>query len=281
MATESTNKVTLIGKVIEISHREGTTDDNVAYIAGKVLVETGQDNIIPVDFFQKAKKNDGGVNPLYKSTVTVVEEFRTVAKDGLEAADVVEISGGQLNENSYTAANGTFYRGFGVRSAFYNRKADGKPSNQFIVSGIVVGVIEEVVNELPTGTLMLDLLVIGYKNRGDVLRLVIEDEKGAKFIQNSINKGDEVKLAGEILVVETRKEKIEEVAFGDPIVQIETRTERKLLITSITPAKTSSIAEEEIQTILAEREGRLQKAKDKAEKKNTKSAAPERKGFTL
>lgn len=279
---ESTNKVTLIGKVVEISHREAQLSDGVNYIAGKVMVDTGDDNIIPVDFFQKEKRNDGKPNGLYASTITVVEEFRTVAKDGKDEADIVEISTGQLSENSYTAANGQFYRGFSVRSAFYNRKAGASPQNQFIISGIIMNIVEEIENELPTGSLLIDLLSIGWNNRGDVLRLVVEDEKGAAYIKNSLSKGDEVKLAGEIVVTETRKEKVEEVAFGDPIVQVETRTERKLLVTSASAAKSSSIADEDLQTILAEREGRLKKAEEKAKQKNAKTQPKkERTGFSL
>ena len=255
--------------------------DNAPYIAGKVLVETGVDNIIPIDFFQKAKKNDGGENPLYKSTVTVVEEFRTVAKDGLEAADTVEITGGQLTENSYTNAADQFIRGFAVRSAFYNRKSGAEPANEFVVSGIVINIVEEVENELPTGTLLIDLLVIGWKDRGDILRLAVEDPKAALYVKNSLNQYDEVKLAGQIVVETKTFEKKEEVAFGDPIIEVTTRVERKLLVNSFTPGKTPVISRQDIQTILDVREGRLKAAKEKADRKQAKTAAPEKPGFSL
>lgn len=282
MAAESTNNVNLIGKLAAIEHREGKDDNNIPYIAGKAMIKTGEDNIIPVDFFQKAKTNAGNDNSVYAGIVTMVEEFKTIAKDGEEEADTVQIGGSNLSENSYTdIKTGIFHRGFQTRAAFYSRKNGGDTENKFTLSGIVMGVIEEVVNEVPTGNLLIDLLVIGYNNRGDVIRLNVEDPKGAAYIKNSISKGDEVKFQGEIINAETKTEKVEQVAFGDPIVQVITKIERKLIITSATAAKASAVEDSEVQTILAEREGRLEKAKEKAANKNAKSAAPERKGFSL
>lgn len=284
MATQSTNKVTLEGKLVEISHREDTLANGNKYVAGKVMIQTAEDNIIPVDFFQNEKKKDGGENSVYKGLMTFIKEARTIAKDGIEAADGVSVTTGQLGENSYYpvgAAN--LVRGFRIGSPFYRTKADAKEENSFVVSGIVLDMPEEIKDNVPTGTLFIDLLIIGYNNRGEVVRFSVEDPAGVSYIKNSTSKGDEVKLAGSILVRETREEKVEQTAFGGPIVEFITKTERKLLVTSATAAHASSVPESELTTMLSEREARLNEAKAKQEQKanGNKSASSPNRGFSL
>ncbi len=269
MAVESINKVTLAGLVVDIAVRTATNKNGQEYVAGRVTIETGPDNLIPVEFYQNKLTKAGSANSVYKGIITMSEEFKTIAKDGRDAADFVSINVGQLGENSFYSQSGALIREFRIASPFFNRKANGEEENQFIVSGIVMNMVDEVKSDLPTGRLLIDLLAIGYGNRGDLLRLVVENDQGVEYMKRSLTVGDETKFAGEVIIAETRTEKIEEVAFGSPIVQHDVRIEKKLVVTSATPPKASSIPEDELQTILAAREGRLAKAKADAEAKNT------------
>lgn len=269
MAVESINKVTLAGLVVDIAVRTATNKNGQEYVAGRVTIETGPDNLIPVEFYQNKLTKAGSANSVYKGIITMSEEFKTIAKDGRDAADFVSINVGQLGENSFYSQSGALIREFKINSPFFNRKANGEEENQFIVSGIVMNMVDEVKSDLPTGRLLIDLLAIGYGNRGDLLRLVVENEQGVEYMKRSLAVGDETKFAGEVIIAETRTEKIEEVAFGSPIVQHDVRIEKKLVVTSATPPKPSSVPEDELQTILAAREGRLAKAKADAEAKNT------------
>jgi|GEM_PF-3324460 len=266
MAAESVNEVKIVGKLVEISHKDGVNKNGQEYIAGKVMIETEPDNIVPIDFYQNVLKKDGKTaNSVYKGIMTMINEFKTIAKDGRDAADLVEVSAGRLEENSFYGQGGSLVRGFRTSAPFFNRRADIDTENTFVNTGIVLNMVDEIKGDIPTGSLLVDLLIIGYKDRGDVLRFVIEDEKGVKYLKDSLSNEDEVKFAGKIVVGETRVEKIEEAAFGDPIVQYDTRTERKLLVTSMTPAQESNVDKAELETILAAREGRMAAAKAKAE----------------
>lgn len=269
MAVESINKVTLAGLVVDIAVRTATNKNGQEYIAGRVTLETGPDNLIPVEFYQNKLTKAGQANSVYKGILTMSEEFKTIAKDGRDAADFVNINAGQLGENSFYSQNGALIREFKINSPFFNRKTSAETENQFIVSGIVMNMVDEVKSDLPTGRLLIDLLAIGYGNRGDLLRLVVESDQGVEYMKRSLTVGDETKFAGEVIIAETRTEKIEEVAFGSPIVQHDVRIEKKLVVTSATPPKASSVPDDELQTILAAREGRLAKAKADAEAKNT------------
>lgn len=265
MAAESVNKVKIVGKLVEISHKDGTNRNGQEYIAGKVMIETEPDNIIPIDFYQNVLKKDGNPNNVHKGIMTMINEFKTVAKDGKEAADVVEVDAARLEENSFYAQGGAFVRGFRTSAPFFNRRANAENENSFITTGIVLNMVDEIKNDVPTGSLFVDLLVIGYGNRGDVIRYTVEDEKGVSYLKNSLSNGDEVKFAGKIVIKEERVEKVEESAFGGPIVEFETKFKRELLVTSATPSTAPSISSDEIETILAAREGRMAQSKADAE----------------
>lgn len=267
---ESFNKVTLVGKVSEITYRKDVNRNKDNYVAGEIKIETGEDNIIPVSFYQNELTKDGKPNGIYASLMTVIDEFKTIAKDGREAADTVSVTTGKLEENSFYGKDGNLIRQYRISSPFFNRKSGAEPANEFVVEGIVVNTSDEIKNDVPTGRLFVDLLVIGYGDRGNILRLVVEGEKGVDYIKSSVSERDEVKFAGQVLHSEINEQVKEEVAFGEPIIRITTRTEKKLLITSATAARESTASSEEIDTILADREGRLKVAKERAESKAKK-----------
>ena len=258
------NDVTLTGKVVEIKSRKGVDSKNSEYVAGQVLLETAPDNIISIDFYQnKLKKSDNKENSAYKGIMTMIDEFRTIAKDGREAADIVSLSQGTLAENFFYNNNDALVRTFRINGAFFNRKANAPLENKFVLSGIVARVNDEIIKDVPTGRLFVELLAIGYQNKGDLIKLIAEDPAGVQYLKNSCNEGVEVKFAGEIIVSEIHQEFREEVAFGDPIVRVETKTERKLLIKSASAPTTPTVDSETIQSILAERQGRIAQALDK------------------
>lgn len=284
MAQQSVNKAPITGILVEISHNEGTNKHGQEYIAGRVMLETSPDNIIPIDFYQNVLKKDGSPNGVHKGVMTMINEFRSKSKDGREAADLVEVGAARIEENSFYTQGGGLVRGFRISAPFFQRaKAGANPENSFIITGIVLNMVEEIKQDVPTGSLFVDLLTIGYGDRGDVLRFTIEDEKAVNYLKNSLSNGDEVKFAGEVKMTETTVEKTEEAAFGAPIIEYDTRYERKLLVRSMTPATTPTIPSEEIQTILAAREGRMAQSKADAEAKNKagNSGDKPKRNFTL
>lgn len=260
---ESYNKVDLIGKVAEITHRVGKSRAGLDYIAGEVMVETDSDNIIPISFFQNQLTKEGKPNSGYTAMETMIREFKTIAKDGREEADTLELGGAKLEENSFYSEDGQLRRGFRVSGRFFNRKAGADPKNEFIVEGTIVNIHEEVRQDLPTGRIFVDLLVIGWGDRANILKLVVKDEIGASYVKTSLSEGDEVKFAGEIQFSKVEEEFTEEAAYGPPITRVVSRVEKNLIISSATAAKQSTLSQEEIQTALADREGKLMETKER------------------
>lgn len=265
MAKESMNKVTLSGKIVEIESREGMTKKQKPYIGGTIKVETAEDNIIPVSFFAAETTNAGKDNPIYKSLQTVITDFKTIQNDTRELADSIEISGARLSENIFFPQSDRMIRGFQVQAAFFNRKAAVSPVNEFIVSGEILDVIEDVVDDVPTGTLTVRLLVVGYNNQPNLLDFKVEDPAGVKYILSTFIVGQEVKVNGQIIIDETIDEIKEATGFGDPIVNTVRKTERKLLITSATPPADTQIPADEKMQMLAVRESGIQEKKAAAD----------------
>jgi hypothetical protein len=269
MAKESTNKVMLAGPIVEITHKRGEYSGK-AFLAGTVSIETGEDNIIPVDFFQYATTKEGKANGVYASLETVIKEYKTISEHSREEADHVEVSTGNLTENAFYGRDGKLVRQFKIGSPFFNRKSSVEPKNEFIVSGEVVRIQEELKDDVPTGALILTLLVVGYGDKANLIDFRVEGEQKADYVKTNYSPGQEVKIEGEIIVREVEKRLEEEVAFGDPIVQVKTWTEKALLVKGGTPPVETSYTTEQKQAMLSERTAKLEKDKKKAEKKESK-----------
>lgn len=279
MAKESTNIVNLTGKIVEIEHRNGVTKKGVPYLGGTVKVETSPDNIVPVSFFAQEITSKGKENPIFKSLNTVVNEFKTIQQHTREEADTVEISGARLSENIFFPQPDRMIRGFQATGAFFNRNNNATPKNEFIVSGEIVGVIEDIKDDVPTGTLTLRLLVVSYGDKANILDFKVEDPAAVKYVKSTFSDGMEVKVTGSIIVDETIEEVKEEVAFGEPIIRTTRKTERKLLITSSTAPIESSIPADEKAKMFAVREADIQTKK--AEASAPASASSSKTDFSL
>lgn len=262
MAIESIQKHVISGKVYNIEHREGTGKGGV-YIAGKVFVETDSDSVIPVNFYASEKKKDGTPNPMYSSLKTVVHDYKSIASSGREDADSVEVGLAKIEENTFFVKDGKMIRDWQFKSAFFNRKADVAPKAEFSVVGEVLDIEDEIINNVPTGNVKVRMLVVGYGNSANIIDFAVENEAAVKYVKSNFASSVEVKLTGDILVIEKIEEKITPTAFGEPIREESKRTERKLLVKSATPPVPSTLNEAELTTMLAEREAKITESKRK------------------
>lgn len=277
------NLLNLTGKVIEITSRTGLTKKGVNYISGEVMVETDSDNIIPVNFFAQEITNAGTENKIYKSLQSVVKDYKTIAAHGRELADVVEIKNGNLSENIFSPDGEKVVRGFKANSNFFNRaKAGAEASNEFIFEGIIMGFVEEVKNDVPTGSLILRLLNLGYNDAPSLLDFIVEDPKAVDYIKNTFSDGQAIKGKGKVVVYEELIEQIEPVAIGDPIITYKRKSFKKLALNSFSAPVESAIPSDRVEAALAKREGDIQTKKAEAKAKNGASAPAQQKGgFSL
>lgn len=265
MAQESTNVVNLSGKLVEIESRTGVTKKGSPYIGGNLKIETSEDNIIPVSFFAAEKTNAGKDNPIYKSLLTVVTDFKTIQQHTREEADIVEVTGANISENIFFPQADRMIRGFQISGAFFNRNNNITPKNEFTISGEILQIIEDIdKDDVPLNTLTVRMLVVGYNNRPNLIDFKVEEPSGVQYIKNTFAENMEVKVNGEVIVDETIKEISEPAVFGPDIVRTVRNVERKLLIKSATAPTSSTIPAEEKAQMLAVREADIAKKKSEA-----------------
>lgn len=280
MAEQSLNVVNITGKIVEIENRTGVTRTGADYLAGTVKVEVGPDNIIPVDFFATRLTKAGKENGIYKSLDTVVKEYKTIQQHTREHADTVRITGARLEENIFFTENGARIRNFRTTGAFFNRGgASDEVKGEFIVTGDILEIVDDIKDDEPTGTVTVRMLVIGYADRGNVLDFTIEDPAGVNYAKTTFAPGMEVKLSGRVIIDETITEVKEDTAFGDPIVRTSRTTERKLILDSATAPIDSSLPAADRNKILASREADINEKKAQAQA--PKSASKSTGAFSL
>lgn len=253
MLKQDTNKIEIAGKIIEIEKRTGTKD-GVDWISGTVKVETGKDNIIPIGFYSAALTKDKKPNKIYASLQTVCDSYKTVAAG--EEADTIVVDSAQLSENIFFPTPEALIRGFQIQSSFFNRKAvaAGDEHAKFTLTGTIVSVVDEIKNDLPTGRLILKLLVVQYGDKADIFDLVIDKPEAVNYVRNTCSEMDKIKVQGDIIITEEVEISEEPTAFGEPIEQVKRKTTRELIVKSATPPTPTDLTREQIDELLKKRE---------------------------
>lgn len=253
MLKQDTNKIEIAGKIIEIEKRTGTKD-GVDWISGTVKVETGKDNIIPIGFYSAALTKDKKPNKIYASLQTVCDSYKTVAAG--EEADTIVIDSAQLSENIFFPNPETLIRGFQIQSSFFNRKTVtvGDEHAKFTLTGTIVSIVDEIKNDLPTGRLVLKLLVVQYGDKADIFDLVIDKPEAVNYVRNTCSEMDKIKVQGDIIITEELEISEEPTAFGEPIEQVKRKTTRELIVKSATPPTPTDLTREQVDELLKKRE---------------------------
>ena len=297
---QAENSVKIEGILSEIDLKTGTSTKNgktSEYIGGSIKVRVNQmlngvntDLDIPVFMFANKLKNDGNPNPAYASIERVMNEYVSIAAGGMDAADRIRITNGNIRMNEYYGQTGnlnsyprinasfvtkltdltkfspeaTFSVVFAIGSMGYDTDKDGVDiENRFKIRGI-----------LPQ-----------YGDAVDVVDFYATSPNVISAVSSYWNQGDTVKINGKLNFTSTVEEKMVEVDFGEPRMERRTVSVSELIITggSQTPLEGDFAYDaDEIKSALADRQARLAKAKEESKNKSkgTAKAAPAKKGFS-
>lgn len=266
----SVNECEIIGILNELEITEGTSSKSGKdrdYISGTATIrvdteENGRviENLIPISLFSFKKKDDGSDNKNYDRIKSYGEKFTSIAAaEDISQATKIYIGGSvaSLSENAFVSKNtGKIFSSFKISSNFLNEARNATTdSATFTLTGVVLNLREEMNNqEEPTGRLIVDFGVIGYRGRINVLSLYAEDE-GKAFIETSWSSGSTVKVVGDIRMTQKVVTWTEELGFGKPQEKRRTETRRELLITggSEPLSEDMSYDSDDIKAALAER----------------------------
>lgn len=237
---------------------------------------------VPIELYANKDYSKGDVNPIY----TNGQKFKdfislSAAGDKPEKATRISIGadgkkGGTINENVYIPAGTdkemsiTKFRMLGAKEAA-SKDVDCATFN---LNNVVIGSVKEEVNRdgENTGRLKVKVIFVGYQGRVDVVEFIAESENSQAydFISENWNKGDTVNIVGRIKYSVKDEVKKVEQAFGEPLVEHYTKNVRELIITGGTMPNDEAQSYDmgDIQQALAERQARIEQAKQKANSVN-------------
>ena len=268
-------KVRVEGVVSELDLTEDFNKDiGCNQIIGYMTVKTDDTNFVRFNIRVNEKTKAKTENKAYNGILTVMKEYKSIAKYGEAEADKVRIAG-DLNLYHSDQNNQDMV---GYKSNFFNRViGEYNPHAEFEVEMYITSLIPEQDTEgMETGRLLVKGWVPQYENGIEPLTLVAPEEI-AEAVSRTYEPGQTTKFYGDIIndrVVITREIP---VAIGKPRVETKTLVKNELVITgSELPYDDGSLNPPyEVETIKAAIQAR--KDRIEARKEQNKVPAPQNK----
>lgn len=275
---EGLNNVVIEGLLLEVRHQEWKSGEGLSI---EIDIETGEGEVHTVNGMSKYKKADGSENGIAKGYQTIINDYCSVAKVGRENAHKVRVTQGRIGLNEYFGQDEKLKSFPQLASNFFNRveaSDEYKPRAEFEVEIVVQSVVDEVRNDEETGRAILKGFIPLYGGKVIPFEFKVAVE-GADYVRDNYEKGQTVKVNGDIINFKEVTEIEEEVAFGKPQKKIKTKTIREYVVTGGVPAydeeNVNTYDPELIGKALAEREIYLEGLK----KKKDEPKKEEKKGF--
>lgn len=234
---QSVNNVTIEGIVSEVNIRDIDKGDK-KYIAGDVIVKVpmkdGSFNMIPVGFISADKKKDGTPNQNY-ARLQNLKNFNSIAALGKEeGATKVQIRGANLQENLFLPQGAQeVVSTIKINSNFFTKitnEANYNPEASFNVTTCILKMEDEVRNEEETGRLIVTGALIGYADKAEIVKFVVEEKANIDFITSHWKVGDTVRIGGDLRFTEEIVEQEQEVGFGEAETRRFTRRRKEFII---------------------------------------------------
>lgn len=283
------NTVRIEGILSEIDIKYGSFEKNgatVKSIGGVIKVRVdqkinGADTTleVPVHMFASELTNAGKPNPAYESIEKVMNDFTSIAAGGIENADRIRITRGQLQMNEYYGQTGNLVSFPRITASFVTKvkREEFKPEATFTAIFVVGTMSPEVANDgTETGRFCVKGVLPQYGGKVDVIPFYAASEDAINFVTSYWNQFDTVKVNGKLNFSSKTEVFTENVDFGDPVEKTRTISVSELLITGGTNPLEGEFAYDvnEVQAALADRKVRLENLKAKKATAGTSGKAP-------
>ena len=299
MLESKENSVKIEGILSEIDLEAGSyMKDNktVEKIGGSIKVRVNQmlngeetELDIPVFMFANKMTNKGTPNPAYASIERVMNEYKSIAAVGMDAADRVRITGANIRMNEYYGQGGNLNSYPRINASFITKVTDltkFNPEASFSVVFMIAAMGYETDKD---GVQIYNKFKIRgilpqYGGKVDVVDFYATSPNVISAVSSYWSEKDTVKINGKLNFTSKVEEKMVEVDFGEPRMERRTVSVSELIITGGTQTPLDgdfAFDEDEINEALKERQANLAAMKEKAkEKDSAKKAAPAKKGFS-
>lgn len=280
---QATNKINIVGKLLDTTFREGKTSTGQAYESCNFTVRVTQTyggreetSEIPVSIFATQYTSQNKPHPGYKN-IQEMKKMKTVQDYGEAEATIVRMTNANIRENNFVARSGQLINGWQINTSFLN---EGKMADiaSFNMDIFIMDMHEEVDREgEPTGRLVIKGAVVQYGGRLDVIEFIVEDNDAVNYISRNWEENQTVNVGGRIRVTsQEEKHSASESSWGEELPETSTRMVRELIITrgSDEPFDEDFAYDAvEIKKAFNERKARLEQLQIDA-KNSTKKSAP-------
>ena len=299
---QAENSVKIEGILSEIDLKTGSTIKNnktIEYIGGSIKVRVTQfingkevDLEIPVYMFSNKLKNDGNPNPAYDSIHRVMTEYTSIAAGGIDAADRIRITNGNIRMNEYYGQTGSLNSYPRINASFVTKVTDltkFNPEASFSAVFVIAAMGPETDKDgvVVENRFKIRGVLPQYGGKVDVVDFYATTPSVIDAVSSYWTEKDTVKINGKLNFTSTVEEKLVEVDFGEPRMERRTVSVSELIITGGTQTPLDgefAYDEDDITAALQERQAYLAELKTKAKQKESgaKAApAPAKKGFDL
>jgi hypothetical protein len=296
MLESKENSVKIEGILSEIDLEAGSyMKDNktVEKIGGSIKVRVNQmlngvetELDIPVYMFANKLTNKGTPNPAYASIERVMNEYKSIAAVGIDAADRVRITGANIRMNEYYGQGDKLNSYPRVNASFVTKITDMSKFAPEATFSAIFAIGNMGYETDKDGVQIPDRFKIRgimpqYGGSVDVIDFFATSPNVIDAVSSYWEQGDTVKINGKLNFSSKTEETVVQVDFGEPRIERKTVSVSELIITggSQTPLEGDFAFDmDEIQSALEARQARLAelKAKQKAKEKGAPKSAPKK-----
>lgn len=217
ITTQATNKVTIVGKLLNATFADGKLGDGRYYERANLTVRVEQlvngvteTSEIPISVFASKYTQKGTPNPAFEN-LQRVKEMNTAQNVGIDAAETIRITSASLRENNYVTKSGTLVNGFQINASFINGGASSNEIATFNTDIVILDMYDEIDSEGdPTGRLIIRGGIVQYNAKLDVLEFIVEGNDQVDYVQRAWSVNDMVNVGGRIRI--TTKETVAPVS---------------------------------------------------------------------
>ena len=126
LSVQATNKLNIVGKLLDTTFREGKTKDEKPYESCNFTVRVTQmvngveeTSEIPVSLFASKFTNAGKPHPGYKN-IQDMKDWKTVQDYGEAEATMVRMTSASVRENNYVSRAKQLVNGWQINTSFIN-----------------------------------------------------------------------------------------------------------------------------------------------------------------
>ena len=296
MLESKENSVKIEGILSEIDLEAGSyvkDGKTIEKIGGSIKVRVTQvlngkeiELDIPVFMFSNKLTNKGTPNPAYASIERVMNEYKSIAAVGIDAADRVRITGANIRMNEYYGQGDKLNSYPRINASFVTKITDMSKFAPEATFSAIFAIGNMGYETDKDGVQIPDRFKIRgimpqYGGSVDVIDFFATSPNVIDAVSSYWEQGDTVKINGKLNFSSKTEETVVQVDFGEPRIERKTISVSELIITggSQTPLEGDFAFDmDEIQSALEARQARLAelKAKQKAKEKGAPKSAPKK-----